>query len=214
MIDYTNGQVMGKVVLFFGEVLGGLAGMDPRAALCRWGVDVEAIYPHQWYPAHRLHAMLDSVEQVFPAITLPEIGAQIAQQVDWQRVTDLRDAFIRVNVLYHQTHRSLRGGYFYPSAGSQRRHLRIYARTIYPQSLEYGLCWGIARRFAPAAEAVTVLQLGCKEADGLGHTVYHISLRTGMRGEAWSPPALPAGAQLNRRHAGDRQMWLAAEAAS
>lgn len=202
MNDYASGQIMGKIILLFGKVLGEVAALDPREAVCHWGLDLGEVYPHQWYPAHRLRAMLEDVEDIFPGVTLPDLGARIAQHVDWTGVTDLRGAFIRAHELYHQTHRSQRRGYFYPAGSSQRRHLRIAVQTIYPKALEYGLCLGIARRFAAIPETITVLQPGCAEtASGRGQTVYYISRRDG---------AAIRQARLNSRYAA----WYADEAAS
>ncbi len=108
------------------------------------------IGPAQWYP---LQNMLDALRELSEGdfsrtLDLVQLGQRISEHSAWpEEIQTIEDALQAIDVAYHMNHQGEVGSYQATRTGE--REITMVCENPYPCDLDYGLIYGIARRFLP-----------------------------------------------------------------
>jgi hypothetical protein len=97
-----------------------------------------------WYPKQ---AMLDALREFGQMADLVSIGMRIPDLAQWPpEIQTIWDAFEALDTAYHMNHRGGRiGHYRVEKTGEQA--LTVVVENPYPCDFDYGLMYGLARRY-------------------------------------------------------------------
>ncbi|GIK65462.1 MAG: hypothetical protein BroJett018_32560 [Chloroflexota bacterium] len=144
-------EVVGRSALFFFSAIGN--GIQPFIEKHH----LTNIDPQGWYP---LQAFLDIYREIaqIPGgmFDLVSIGMRIPEEAIFPPDIDsIESALMSIDTAYHMNHRGGDIGY-YQATLVQPRHFVIECRNPYPSDLDYGLIYGLVRRFRPPKTNFTV----------------------------------------------------------
>ena len=146
--------------------------------LRRYGL--EHIEPTKWYPAERwLNVMNDMAEQTNLMSNLVAIGLKIAEKVmlppEFANVT-APQILEMWNEVYHMQHRGSDIGHIVAEKIDDKTY-KLTLSTLYPDDLEYGVCYGFLRRFLPRGTSFKVWYDGdvLRKDQGGTETIMHVA---------------------------------------
>jgi hypothetical protein len=169
-----NAEVKGTTILAIKTGVE-LVGGDPLPYLAKYGLI--AVNPSGWY---NLQAVLNMLQDIHLSdsnyYNLISIGSKIPEFAAWPpEINSVQQAFEMLDVAYHMNHRNGEIG-CYRTEVVGPRHIRVTARNPWPSDFDYGLCWGLLRRFAPAQSRPTVVRASspCR-VKGDEECIYHVT---------------------------------------
>lgn len=124
------------------------SGIDVKALQRRHGL--ADLCPDGW---HRQQQLLDLLKDVgeLRLLGLMGLGSRLPLFINCQAgAISIAQVFDWLRSKYQECHRNGDAGY-YETVQVDPRRIRLISHTPYPEILEYGLCLGLARRFAPSS---------------------------------------------------------------
>jgi hypothetical protein len=142
-----NVEVLGDVILSLKEAIISLS-LDPQPFLEKYGLG--AVRPGNWYSLQKsLDAMKDMHDNIGDMFALISVGSGISETAQWPPDIDtVESAFAAIDMAYHMNHRNGDIGH-YQTELITPGHVRVTACNPYPSDFDYGLCYGLAKRFLP-----------------------------------------------------------------
>jgi hypothetical protein len=149
-------EVRGTTILTIKAGLEAL-GADPAPFLQARGLnDVAA---DNWYNLQVvLNMMRDIHDKGGSLFSLISVGNKIPELALWPpAINSVEKAFGALNTAYHMNHRNGEIG-SYKAEMIGPRHIRVIAENPWPSDFDYGICWGLLRRFAPKHSSPKVVR--------------------------------------------------------
>lgn len=141
---------------------------------------ISRVDPQQWYPQQVwLDVLYDISTGVGgsrgPIFDLVSIGMQIPLHARWpDGVDSVETALISINEAYHMNHRNGEIGY-YRAERVADKHIIVEAGNPYPSDFDYGIVYGLAKRFLPHGTYFKVVRADRpSRLYGDDHCVYHV----------------------------------------
>ncbi len=140
-----NVKVRGKILLAYIAALGESA----RPLLEKHGF--ASVQPDAWY---LLQSILDVFKEIYEKdftamLDLVHIGMEVPKHVLWPpEIQTIEDALFSIDEAYHMNHKDGEIG-TYRTSQAKRREFQIFCENPYPCDFDYGLLYGIARRYLP-----------------------------------------------------------------
>ncbi len=163
-----NAEVLGRNL----KALIAGTGNNILDALKRHGIT--NIQDDQWYPQS---AVLAALQEFGGTANLVSVGTQVIKHTVFPpEVDSVEKALMTIDVAYKMNHRNGDIGYYRASVQSQR-HIVMECKNPYPCDFDYGLIYGVAKRFLPADGDLIVEheQNGSCRHEGADVCVYHIT---------------------------------------
>jgi hypothetical protein len=167
-------EVAGAIVLAIGMSVRMLGG-DASSLLRRHGV--EHVKPGSWVKMQRVLDLLkDLQENGRNHLNLVQIGNMLPDFLPWPaQIRTVEQAFEVLPSQLQAAHRYGNAG-FYKVLNSAPRQILATAHSPYPSDVDYGLCWGLLRRFAPVGSHAKVIHLKAPcRSRGDDDCVYEVS---------------------------------------
>lgn len=135
---------------------------------------IENVTAGSWYDKQ---SMLDALKDFGQMADLVSIGMQIPDLAQWPPEIDtIQKAFEALDVAYHMNHRSGEIGHYRIELVSDRA-LDVVVNNPYPCNFDYGLIFGLARRYLPEVGDLKVVHdddAPCRRTGGDACT-YHVT---------------------------------------
>ncbi len=113
-------------------------------ALARHGIT--DIQDNRWYPQS---AVLAALKELGETSNLVAVGTQVIEHTSFPpEVDSVEKALMSIDVAYKMNHRNGEVGYYRAKAQGPR-HIVMECKNPYPCDFDYGLIYGVARRFLP-----------------------------------------------------------------
>jgi hypothetical protein len=119
--------------------------------LAKYGIS--ELKPDEWYPQQTI---LDAMKDLSHMSDMVSMGMNVIQHALFPpHIDSVESALASIDVAYHMNHRNGEiGSYGVEVIGP--RHVRMVVKTPYSSDFDYGLIYGVARRFQPPDSHLTV----------------------------------------------------------
>ena len=135
--------------------------------------DITDIQDDQWYPQS---AVLAALQEFGETANMVSVGTQVIKHTVFPPDVDsIEKALMAIDIAYHMNHRNGDVGY-YRAEMQGPRHIVMECKNPYPCDFDYGLIYGVARRFLPAdGDLVVEHAPGDCRKDGTDVCIYHVT---------------------------------------
>ena len=134
---------------------------------------ISNIQDDQWYSQQ---AVLSALQEFGETANLVAVGTQVIEYTAFPpEVDSVEKALTSIDMAYKMNHRNGDIGYYRETVQGPR-HVVMECKNPYPCDFDYGLIFGIARRFLPEDGDLIVehAQGECRK-DGADTCVYHVT---------------------------------------
>lgn len=144
-------EVLGAVLLTFFSA----AGENIQPVLAKHGIT--HVEPKGWYPQQEiLNIYREIAHHPSGMFDLVSIGMCIPEEAVFPPgINSVESAMQALDVAYHMNHRGGDIGYYHASQVGPN-HVMVECRNPYPSDFDYGVLYGLTRRFRPSHTGFTV----------------------------------------------------------
>ena len=169
-----------KVEILGAAILPVIKALGDRALLAKYRLDKVA--PDKWYRQQDYLSMFKEVAQpsVNAMMDLVAIGMKIPENAVFPPDIDSIETALNVlDVAYHTNHRNGEIG-VYQAVKVADQHYKMVCRNPYPTDFDYGIIYGLVRRFCPPNTrfSVTVDETAPNRQKGADSTTYIVTWRS------------------------------------
>lgn len=151
----TNTEVHQNFLQVVSEALK-ILEYDPDRYFQKHGFNLDADI--EWYDLQKCLDMLKDIQDSEGSECLVSAGNQCPDLAIWPpEIDSIEKAFDSMDMAYHMNHRNGEIGHYIVTHVADR-HIRVKAENPWPSNFDFGMCWGLAKRFAPKDSKIQVIR--------------------------------------------------------